>query len=314
MASSDDQLHARFVRDGYVIVRSLLAPSEVAALRSEARALVAREEVTGPLRANDNQQYGNADFGTEAAFMRGCTMPEILNSVALQAVFADERLVTLVVTCLGEEVGTKEVVLDNAVLMTAKAGDMYRQGYHRDAIGIVDEHSGGIDRMLRPGHYHNNVQINLALGETDHGFWAVPGSHSRPYTAEEAQAFGRQALNKEAPLMNEMPGALNLKLSGGDVILCNNNIIHRGACMPFETDRFCAHAGYSSSLRPPTWHIWSGERLSAAAQSAETMAALDARFAELVRRRQDVVTRFPSLRDSCFTADHRPVSQTTTAR
>ena len=37
------------------------------------------------------------------------------------AVFADERLVTLVATCLGEEVGTKEVVLDNAVLMTAKA-------------------------------------------------------------------------------------------------------------------------------------------------------------------------------------------------
>ena len=25
---------------------------------------------------------------------------------------------------------------------------MYRQGYHRDAIGIVDEHSGGIGRML----------------------------------------------------------------------------------------------------------------------------------------------------------------------
>ena len=56
MASSDalpenDSLHARFVRDGYVIVQQLLTPSEVENLRSEAHALVAREEAAaGPDR------------------------------------------------------------------------------------------------------------------------------------------------------------------------------------------------------------------------------------------------------------------------
>jgi ectoine hydroxylase-related dioxygenase (phytanoyl-CoA dioxygenase family) len=293
----------QFQRDGYVIVRQLLSAAEADVLQNEARDLVAREESGGPLRANDNKQYGNADFAEQASmdFVRGCAMPEILNSVPLQALFADERVIRLVAACLGEGVRPDEVVLDNAVMLNAKKGTQYRQGWHRDAIGIVDEFAAAIAPMLQSDHYHNNVQINIALGDEDNGFWAVPGSHCRPYTAQEAEAFAHQALNKEAPLMNEMPGGVNLKLDKGDILLCNNNIIHRGACMPFETDRFCMHAGYSSPLRPPTWHIWSGERLSVAAQDDELMAGLDPNFARMIRRREAVVRMFPSVRDSCFT-------------
>jgi ectoine hydroxylase-related dioxygenase (phytanoyl-CoA dioxygenase family) len=102
-------------------------------------------------------------------------------------------------------------------MLNSGGGQAYKQGWHRDLgkPGAPDE-----VEFLRL-HHGKCVQFNAPLLEDDHYLNIVPFSHLRASTQEEmdASAAGEKA---------NMPEAMVVELSAGDIVYYNANLWHRG--------------------------------------------------------------------------------------
>ena len=212
--------------DGYLI-RDILPADVVAAYRTRA------EEA---LRSREGARMLNLQFLQPGKEVHG--IQPIVASSAIRAVIADL-------------LGGGEIVIDGASLFCAEAGVEYRQGWHRDLMQIPDAQ---IDpAWFTPEHLHNYVQVNLPLLD-DACLWIVPGSHSRPFDAEERAIFGSSP--KMAALdAGELRAGRQIVLRAGQAAFYNNHAVHRGYGGMLAQPRMTIHLGFHSTARPPTPHF-----------------------------------------------------------
>lgn len=189
-----------FQRDGFCIFE-VLPPAEVAHFRGLLDALVAKGDTEDPFHEPEL-----ADL---------CFHPTLIGAAAT-ALRCDPEA----------------ILLDNLKTYAWDAGEKYRQGWHRDTLHSAEHRQwlgATFDELItaiEQGRWdHNNVQGHLALMD-DHGFRAVPGSHCRPFTAEEREAFGdlSELCHDDASIA----AGRAIVVPAGHAIWYNNNLIHSG--------------------------------------------------------------------------------------
>lgn len=223
-----DNIRQEFNEKGY-IVKTILAPEEIAPLKKAADELMAHEIYQAQKKLH------------QVSFLQ----PEF-KAQKLHDIIHHPLILQTVEKLLGPR-----LIIDNAALLMGDPGAEYKQGWHRDVLQIP-EHL--IDESVFSADiFHNNVQINLALVE-DACFWAVPGSHIRPNSEAENIAFGGS--KHMSPVTAQMPEGISIKLQPGQAAFYNNNMIHRGYCGLLTKPRRTIHLGYHSATHKPTYHFY----------------------------------------------------------
>jgi len=203
---------------------------------------------------------------------------------AIQPIICNETVHAVIRDLLGGG----DVVIDGASLFCAQASVDYRQGWHRDLMQIPEEE---IDpAWFSPGHLHNYVQVNLALG-VDRCLWLVPGSHRRPFDAAERALFGDS--NKMAPLdAGELKQGKQIVLRPGEAAFYNNNTVHRGYGGVLPARRITIHLGFHSTAHAPTPHFGVLDRNE---YTPEYLVRLDANVRAMLERHLAERTRHPRM-------------------
>ncbi len=183
------------------------------------------------------------------------------------------------------------LIINNASLFAAEAGTCYRLPWHRDVIQIPQEEICE-EAIYHPDRFHNNVQVNLPL-HPDDTLWVVPGSHIRPNTQGEREAF--QGSRHYAGIDAEMPGGIQVRIAPGQAVLYNNNIIHRGWNPSFPNPRRSLHLGYHCALFPPTWHFY---LLDESRFSTEFRARMPAQLRSMIDEYFACRSRHPRMADT----------------
>lgn len=242
-------LKDQFLREGYVII-DVLDEREIAEFRTLMDALLSPEITageTGNKASASFQHLGDdlTDFGKEARQYYF----HLLTQKGTESIHHAFHL-TVIMDAVEQILGPN-LIVNNASILAANEGTSYSLGWHRDVIQIPEDEIE--DWLFSPNRFHNSVQINLPLVD-ESSLWIVPGSHNRPNTAAENEAFAGS--KHYAPLGAEMPGAMPVSLKAGQAVLYNNNLIHRGYTETMKVPRRTLHMGYHSAVYPPTWHFY----------------------------------------------------------
>ncbi|WP_420152609.1 phytanoyl-CoA dioxygenase family protein [Siphonobacter sp.] len=238
----------KFERDGFVIV-DVLTPQEIDDFREVMDALISPkiQSADTEKRSSSFQHLGDEikDFGKEARqyYFHLLTKP---GTESIHHAFHHPVILKTVEELLGPN-----LIVNNASILAANEGTEYSLGWHRDIIQIPQNEIE--DWLFSPERFHNSVQINLPLVD-ENSLWVVPGSHNRPNTPEEDEAF--RGSKHYAPVGVEMPGGIPVPLKAGQAVLYNNNLIHRGFTEKMKIPRRTLHMGYHSANFPPTWHFY----------------------------------------------------------
>ena len=241
-------LRAQFEADGYVIL-DILSEAEIADFRQIMDGMLSESKKTEDTTTHGAslQHLGDeiSDFGNENRqyYFHLLTKP---GTEAIHHAFHHPKILETVEQLIGPH-----LIVNNASILASNPGVSYNLGWHRDVIQIPEAEIE--DRLFSKERFHNSVQINLPLVQED-ALEIVPGSHNRPNTPEENQAFA--GTKHYAPLDAEMPGAMQVSLKAGQAVFYNNNLIHRGYCMNSKVPRRTLHMGYHSASKPPTWHFY----------------------------------------------------------
>ncbi|KAK4249702.1 hypothetical protein C7999DRAFT_29760 [Corynascus novoguineensis] len=238
---------------GYVILRSVLSPSELAALRSAASRLTATARSGGwPHVRVVGKQFPPWDAslvreGRAGIWgMQHLLHPDLPVGEAeageeedTRAVFArlyfHERLLTVARELLsipsssedgrGEEQGEEgklTMELFNMLVRPSGPGvsedEPFALRWHRDDIPATATAEEEAARLKKPGEPYVHAQWNLPLYDDD-SLVVVPGSHARPRTDAERAA---------GPYEEHIPGQITVELKAGNVVFYDNNILHRG--------------------------------------------------------------------------------------
>ncbi|GAB3806574.1 hypothetical protein GCM10028819_42220 [Spirosoma humi] len=238
----------KFETDGYVII-DVLTETEIGEFRALMDALISPKvkSTDTEKRSSSFQHLGDEirDFGKEARqyYFHLLTKP---GTETIHHAFHHPVILRAV-----EELIGPNLIVNNASILAANEGTEYSLGWHRDIIQIPQAEIE--DWLFSPERFHNSVQINLPLVD-ENSLWVVPGSHNRPNTEAENQAF--QGSKHYAPVGVEMPGGIAVPLKAGQAVLYNNNLIHRGFTEKMKIPRRTLHMGYHSAAYPPTWHFY----------------------------------------------------------
>lgn len=238
----------KFERDGFVIV-DVLTPQEIDDFREVMDALISPkiQSADTEKRSSSFQHLGDEikDFGKEARqyYFHLLTKP---GTESIHHAFHHPVILKTVEELLGPN-----LIVNNASILAANEGTQYSLGWHRDIIQIPQNEIE--DWLFSPERFHNSVQINLPLVD-ENSLWVVPGSHNRPNTPEEDEAF--RGSKHYAPVGVEMLGGIPVPLKAGQAVLYNNNLIHRGFTEKMKIPRRTLHMGYHSANFPPTWHFY----------------------------------------------------------
>jgi ectoine hydroxylase-related dioxygenase (phytanoyl-CoA dioxygenase family) len=243
-----NELRAQFEKDGYLIL-DILSETEIADFRKIMDGMLSETKTTADkaIHKSSLQHLGDeiSNFGKENRqyYFHLLTKP---GTEAIHHAFHHPKVLATVEQLIGPD-----LIVNNASILASNPGVSYNLGWHRDVIQIPEAEIE--DRLFSKDRFHNSVQINLPLVQED-ALEIVPGSHNRPNTVEEDQAFA--GTKHYAPLDAEMPGAMRVSLKAGQAVLYNNNLIHRGYCMDSKVPRRTLHMGYHSASKPPTWHFY----------------------------------------------------------
>ncbi len=276
--------------EGYLIL-DILSPEELEKYSEEINKLLSgRKNSNETDRNGENsssyQHFGDnfKEFGTEAKhyYFHLITNP---GTEGLHPILLKNNL-----RQIAEELVGPNLILNNFSLLAAEPGTKYKLGWHRDIIQIPEEQ---IDpRIFSKQWRHNNIQGNLAINP-DSCLWAVPGSHSRPNTPEENEAFAGS--KHYAPADNVMPGGVPIELKPGQIVLYNNNLIHRGYCDILKSPRRTIHLGFHSAKYPPTWHFY---LFDDSKFTQEYINSLSPEIQEMVEQYLDLKKAYPNMEDT----------------
>lgn len=229
--------HAAFYREnGYIILQGVVPPALIERLRAmaeEARAIAHR--LHGP-QAQRLQPLGDH---VDVTPMREFTeLPAFV--AAIRTLLSDRHFLSDPAT--------------NAVLFQP-ADQCWATEWHRDLRDHMDAATlqavlGGREWDRFATDYANFNQFNCALYE-DSSTWFVPGSHGRmtdtPAEIAAARAQNRTAVENKDRARSEaaqevflqdycrsMPGALQVTLQAGDLVLYRNTAWHMGNYVPYR--------------------------------------------------------------------------------
>ena len=263
--------------DGFIILRHLIPPERLAALRASYETIVQRQ----------HQIWSGAlDWDVPVAMDYKAKQPRVVLNAVVDAATADT-----VEFCLHEHtLGVSRHVLraPDAVpaamfFMCNPEIDHGPDRWHRDAGGPRQAPLRGLQEDMlanAPGY----VQWNIPLYDDD-VLWVVPGSHRRANTAAEDRQL---AENPRAPL----PGGVPVQLQAGDGVVFSSLILHWPSNYSTQRRRVI-HLGYRAFggasypyITHLYWDLGFTRHLSPAAR------AQFERFAALHRQERDHVEAF----------------------
>ena len=226
----------QFLEEGYVILRQVIPPHQLADLRRAYELLVERQKVVWAREREPQDPPGGA-WETSA-------QPRLnLEALATQI---DAQTVSAVEIWLHENMqgvssrllGVEDAAVTEMMLMCNPVRDHEtddHRGWHRD---FYPPHTaplqGYADDILENGPRY--VQWNLPLYD-DSVLWVAPGSHVRFNTAAE-----NAALNKDAS--TPLPGAIQTHLAAGDGVAYILPLMHWGSRYNANMRR-TIHGGFS---------------------------------------------------------------------
>ncbi|KZF19121.1 hypothetical protein L228DRAFT_201358, partial [Xylona heveae TC161] len=227
------------LRDGFVLIPSLLSESELSTLRGAAASSIARARAgKWPYIRTVPKQFPPwpPTPGPEGIWgvqhLLHPSLPPEEQQVYAHSYFTG-KIMHLIMGILGcrEEDMVMELynMLEAATTTTAKKAFTLR--WHRDDIPASASAEEELARLSQPAHH---AQWNLAL-YPDSALVVVPGSHKRARTEAERQAdlFDGEDETDESERESQkkkkkMPGQIPVTMQPGDVVFYNNNILHRG--------------------------------------------------------------------------------------
>lgn len=220
-------------RDGFVVVRNLLTPTEIALYRDAATKVTTKTRAgswphfrtvpkqfppwpSTPPPASEGGIWGvqhlmHPEMEGREAFAR-CYFSEPILQVVEELVGVNPR-------AAGDS-DNEPLVMELFNLLVAPETKDFELRWHRDDI---PETATAEEELLQlaaksPGGRQSHAQYNLALCP-DASLIVVPGSHRRARTDVERSA---------APYEPTLPDQLVVELQPGDAVFYDSNILHRG--------------------------------------------------------------------------------------
>lgn len=208
---------ANLQRDGFVVIKSIVSPSKLEALRTaslEAEQLARSGQ--WPHVRTVGKQF--PPWNHEEAMEKGIwgvqhlMKPSMPGHETFTALYFSEEILSIVRELLQCE--DEELVMELFNMLVRPDKD-FELRWHRDDISAEASAEEEMERLGRPAFH---AQYNFALWE-DESLVLVPGSHKRARTDVERNA---------GPFEKELPEQIVVKLEAGDIAFYNNNILHRG--------------------------------------------------------------------------------------
>ena len=206
-----DQLN----EDGFVVIKSILDPSRLAALRQfAAEATKLARNGDWPHVRTVGKQFPPWDAATDKGIwgVQHLMNPELPGHAVFAECYFSEAILAIVRELL--QCGDDVLVMELFNMLVRPETD-FELRWHRDDIPADASAEEEMDRLGKPAFH---AQYNLALFDDD-SLVLVPGSHRRARTDTERQAD---------PFEASLPDQLVVKLEPGDIAFYNNNILHRG--------------------------------------------------------------------------------------
>ncbi|KAH8696742.1 phytanoyl-CoA dioxygenase family protein [Talaromyces proteolyticus] len=224
-------------RDGFVIVRSILVPDEVAILReaSSKAASMTRAGNWPYLRSVPKQfpPWPNTPPPSSEGGIWGVQHlmhPEMPDREAFIKAYFSPKILAVAEELLGVsqpsrgEPKKELLVMELFNLLVAPENKAFELRWHRDDIpeSVSPERELELLCHKSPEGKQSHAQYNLALCP-DTSLIVVPGSHRRVRTEIERAA---------GPYEPTLPNQLIVKLEPGDAVFYDSNILHRGIYQP----------------------------------------------------------------------------------
>lgn len=212
-------LRASLLKDGYVIIPSLLHPTSLPALRAAATRTtsLARSSQWPHVRTLPKQFPPWPSDPSQGIWgVQHLLHPDLPDHDIFAASYFDDDVVRVVGDLLS--CGEGELVMELYNLLVRPDRD-FELRWHRDDIFATATPEEEMEALVvgRPEKGQGHAQWNLALFD-DESLVVVPGSHRRARTEAE----------RGAGLYEVLEGQMVVKLKAGDAVFYDNNILHRG--------------------------------------------------------------------------------------
>jgi hypothetical protein len=220
MASKQNYLES-LNRDGFVLIPSLLTPSQITTLRSaSAQTVDLARAGNWPWVRTLPKQFPpwNIEPGANPAAggiwgVQFLMHPSLPSSKTFISNYFSSSIIDVVKELL--ECEDEDLVLELFNLLIRPDRD-FELVWHRDDIPPTATAEEELERLREPAWH---AQWNLSLYD-DESLIVVPGSHKRARSEVERNA---------GPFEKGLPGEIRVKMKAGDCVFYNNNILHRGA-------------------------------------------------------------------------------------
>ena len=226
----------QFMEEGYLVLREVVPPEELDALRESYELMVSRQrEIWARERGPNDPPGGVWETSPQPRLLLGRDPLARLvdeKTASTVEIWAHENLQGASTELLGEaDAGVTEMML-----MCSPVRDCGPAAWHRDHHPIdTAPLQGYIDDIVEAGPRY--VQWNLSLYD-DSVLWVLPGSHLRVNTAEENRHL---LADPKVPL----PGAVQTHLNAGDGVVYILPILHWGSNYSRKMRR-TIHGGFSN--------------------------------------------------------------------
>ena len=230
MSSSD---RAQLMRDGYLVKRDVIPPSELASLRVTFETLLERQKaVWRRERGPDDPPGGVWDSALQPRLSNTETFIDAETAEAVE-LWVSEPIRGLAAGLLDDE----HAGISAMQMMCNPTFDYGPAPWHRDIHPIdMGPMQSMQDSLVEDGP--NYMQWNIPLYD-DSVFWIVPGSHARINTEAENRSLLEDA---RVPI----PGGEQVELRAGDVLVYVNYLMHWGSRYMSEPKRRTLHGGHTT--------------------------------------------------------------------
>ena len=235
---------AQFMQEGYLILRNVIPPDKLDAIRDSHEILVERQKaIWARERQPDDPPGGVWETHQQPRLSHVEALIDQATANAVELWLHENTLGVAHQLIRAPELAITEMMLMCNPVRDHPGGTGWHRDFHPASQGPVE----GLMSDLRengPGY----VQWNIPLYD-DNVLWIVPGSHLRRNTeAEERQ----MAQDSQAPL----PGSIRVPLNAGDGVVYTNLLWHWGSNYSTRLRR-TIHGGHASIAPPLYAHIFS---------------------------------------------------------
>lgn len=244
--SASSQTHRKFRDDGFVVVPRVIDESELACIREDAEALVAKQRIIWERDRGRswNSIPGEGKEGVWSAspqprvVVPGLAMAPEIRSMGALALHPKLTQATRDIF-----LGAQLMAVTTLEIICNAQENHGPQLWHRDFDPRLGPSLPAIQRNIRVNGY-GFVQWNIALYDDD-VLWVVPGSHLRPNSSIENDYVNSK-------VRSAIPGSIPIRLRAGDAIGFSDLCLHWASNYSTNLRRtlFFAYRAFDSSSFP----------------------------------------------------------------